>query len=204
MKGDDHLNAKEAAVIIGIIKTEYGFAFGKMDKGEWKTKVKTWEAVLADMPFQKVQSAVYAYISEGNRNPPTCGMIRQMILKQSQPELNGYEAWQMVRRSLSDIQRASQSFEAFPPVLKKVVGNAAQLRQWGMTPLDELERWVKPRFIKYFDEQASGYGKDNYAPAITAELDSSPRLQGGNHQVETQKLIQNLGNAMTYTSQERS
>lgn len=194
------MNAKESAAIIGIIKTEYGFAFGKMEKGEWKTKVKTWTAVLADMPFPTVQSAVYAYISEGNRTPPTCGMIRQMILKSSTEQITGFEAWQMVRRALGDIQRAEESFNRFPPMVKKVVGNAAQLKQWGMTSLDELERWVKPRFIKYFDDQSAGYGKDNYAPAISETLSKTPTLEAGRHELETKKLLENIGKKMTFPS----
>lgn len=152
------MTKKEITMTLVKIKAMYPNQFKGIKEAEWRIIAGTWESILKEYDFQIVDAALNAYIAQGRAWAPNPGQIRKIIVSANTPQITAYEAWEIVRKALSIAGHDSTgTFKALPEPVRKAVGNAATLRQWALTSLDEIEKFIKPRFIKEFNDMKSDY-----------------------------------------------
>lgn len=152
------MNKKEITMTLVKIKAMYPNQFKGIKEAEWRIIAGTWESILKEYQFDVVNAALNAYIAQGHEWAPNPGQVRKIIVTANTPQITSYEAWEDVRRALSNAGRDSiDAFKTLPEPAQKAVGSPETLKQWAVTPLEEIEKFIKPRFIKDFDRMKSDY-----------------------------------------------
>lgn len=152
------MNKKQTSLILVKVKSMYPQHFKGLQRAEWQIISKTWTTILCGYEFEDVNAALDAYIATGREFAPNPGQIKRIIDDRKHPQLSAYDAWQAVRKSLSNAGGYPESaFKKLPEPAKQIVGSPATLRQWAMTNLNDIENYIKPRFIKEFKDRESDY-----------------------------------------------
>lgn len=100
--------------------------------------VNVWTEMLSDVPYEKVNTALKAYIQTDKSGfAPSIGEIRSKIHEIfAKDATTDSEAWQIVWRAIccsGDYNRAIENFNSFPAAVQKSVGSPGQLREWALT-----------------------------------------------------------------------
>ena len=121
------------------ILMELGTNYPDTDKGKSReamsAKVNLWASMFAEEPFALVQAAVRAYIANSTeRFAPNIGQIKEQIRKLTHPdELTEGEAWALVQKAMQNsAYNAAEEFSRLPPLVRKVIGSASNLRAYAM------------------------------------------------------------------------
>ena len=100
--------------------------------------VNVWTEMLSDVPYEKVNAALKAYIQTDKSGfAPSIGEIRSKIHEIfTKDATTDSEAWQIVWKAIccsGDYNRAIENFNSFPTAVQKSVGSPGQLREWALT-----------------------------------------------------------------------
>lgn len=117
--------------------------------------VDVWAVVLEAENYENVASALKAYIlSDRTGFAPSIGQLRALYATIAAPTLPEGEAWAMVRRAIGRASRfALEDFNAFPPAVRSAVGDAFQLKAWGLSE-DFNEAVVQSQFLRAYRQAA--------------------------------------------------
>ena len=178
------MNREETLAIMGVLKAAYPSYYKDMKRGDAEGIVELWHTMFSDDPAQIVAAAVKAHIASDVKGfPPHIGVIKDAIVKLTKPaelELSEMEAWNLVRRAVSNgIYGAQKEFDALPPVVQQVVGSPNQLKEWAMMDADTVGSVVASNFQRSFKARA----------AHAKELLSLPS--------DVRNMMQQLGGGMT-------
>ena len=94
-----------------------------------------------------------AFISgDGKGFPPAIGQIKERIRQITQPEeMTEQEAWALVSKALRNSAYGSEEeFAKLPAELQCVVHDPGQLRQWAMSPAEDVETVIASNFMRSF------------------------------------------------------
>lgn len=95
--------------------------------------IKLWAQLFSEVSFEEVAGAVKAYmLNDRTGFAPVPGQINSLIQDtRNQDLMNEGEAWQIVRKAISNgLYGADTEFKALPPILQRVVGDPDQLTRW--------------------------------------------------------------------------
>ena len=100
--------------------------------------VNVWTEMLSDVPYEKVNAALKAYIQTDKSGfAPSIGEIRSKIHEIfSKDTTTDSEAWQIVWKAIccsGDYNRAIENFNSFSTAVQRSVGSPGQLREWALT-----------------------------------------------------------------------
>ena len=100
--------------------------------------VNVWTEMLSDVPYEKVNAALKAYIQTDKSGfAPSIGEIRSKIHEIfSKDTTTDSEAWQIVWKAIccsGDYDRAVDNFNRFPTAVQRSVGSPGQLKEWART-----------------------------------------------------------------------
>lgn len=110
-----------------------------------------WYTFFADEDYATVDNAVKQHIAT-NPYPPTVASLRGLMTK---PGLNEEQAWDRVIKAVRNANWHSEDeYDALPDLLKRCVGSASQLRQWGMTDSETLHSVEKSHFLRTYRAEA--------------------------------------------------
>lgn len=147
------MTKRDANRIIAILQANYPDTTKDMSDDAYMVKVNLWAEEFKDEPFEIVAAAVKAYIANSTaRFAPNVGQIKEQIRLLLHPnELTEGEAWAMVQAAMrNSAYGAAEEFEKFPPMVKKVVGSPANLREWGMTEGDAAVSVIASNFQRSY------------------------------------------------------
>ncbi len=147
------MNKKDANRIIAILQANYPDTTKDMSDEAYLVKVNLWAEEFKAESFELVAAAVKAYIANSTeRFAPNVGQIKEQIRLLLNPnELTEGEAWAMVQAAMrNSIYGAAEEFEKFPPMVKKVVGSPANLREWGMAEGDAAVSVIASNFQRSY------------------------------------------------------
>ena len=117
--------------------------------------------------------------------PPTIADVKKEMAKLSgavSDEDLAIDEWNAIKRALSNsIYGADAGFDNLPPIAKRFVGSAKQLRQWGMSE-DFNDGVVRGQFLKQYTTLKE---REEYKKM----LDNNPQLQELISNLSNQKLI---------------
>lgn len=125
----------EAIKILAVLKAAYPASYNRMPDDEAEAVVNLWAEMFNDEPYEIVGAAVKSFIAADiSGYPPSIGQIKGSIRKITQPhDMSESEAIAMILEATrNSTYNASAEFEKLPPILRKLVGSPAQLREWAV------------------------------------------------------------------------
>lgn len=193
------MTREDTIKILSVLRGAYPAFYRDITKQEAESTIALWESMFDEEPYELVGAAVKAFISGDAKGfPPAIGQIKERIRQITQPEdMTEQEAWSLVSKALRNSTYGSEEeFEKLPPVLQAVVHDPGQLRQWAMSPAEDVETVIASNFMRSFKAKQKVSKEYMALPTsvkqlmITAGYRSSPaadglaRLFGGENDVQ--------------------
>jgi len=147
------MNRKETIGIMAIIKANYPMYYKDKSKQELQTVVNLWNEMFIDDDADMVARAVKMFIVSDNKGfPPVIGQIKNNLVQLTHSgQMTEQEAWNCVKIATSRSGWHSvEEFEKLPPIVKKLVGSATQLKEWGLMETDSFDTVVGSNFMRSF------------------------------------------------------
>ena len=110
--------------------------------------------------------------------PPVPGQIKAKMRLITEPDqMSEMEAWTLVSKALKNsTYGASEEFERFPPIVKRIVGNPSQLREWGLMDSETVHSVVASNFQRSYKAIAAKEREIGKLPSDVKLLVESLRL----------------------------
>ena len=177
------MNTQEATMLIARIRVRYPNAYANFDAEDMLELRQTMLEDFGHLPFEVVNAALRQFAANDVKGfPPTPGMLMHYIDQAAHPDdLNGEEAWLMVKRAARcDHSAAQEQFEQLPETSKKAIGSPGFLVDLGYSQVSE-DAVRKSLFIRtYTDTLKRVQEERKVAPAVLAALEGTrqERLNG--------------------------
>lgn len=139
--------------IMAVLRGAYPQFYRNISRQEAEDTVNLWTDMFSGDSYPIVAAAVKALIESDEKGyPPHIGAVKAKIrLLTSSEEMTEAEAWGIVAKALRNSTYSSrEEFEKFPPVIKRIVGSPAQLREWGMMDSDTVHSVVASNFQRSY------------------------------------------------------
>jgi hypothetical protein len=147
------MTREDTIKILSVLRGAYPAFYRDITKQEAESTIALWESMFDEEPYELVGAAVKAFISgDGKGFPPAIGQIKERIRQITQPEeMTEQEAWSLVSKALRNSTYGSEEeFAKLPPEVQAVVHDPSQLRQWAMSPADDVETVIASNFMRSF------------------------------------------------------
>ena len=147
------MTREDTIKILSVLRGAYPAFYRDITKQEAESTIALWESMFDEEPYELVGAAVKAFISgDGKGFPPSIGQIKEKIRLITQPEeMTEQEAWTYVSKALRNSTYGSvEEFAKLPPEVQAVVHDHGQLRQWAMSPSEEVETVIASNFMRSF------------------------------------------------------
>lgn len=147
------MTREDTIKILSVLRGAYPAFYRDITKQEAESTIALWESMFDEEPYELVGAAVKAFISGDAKGfPPAIGQIKERIRQITAPEeMTEQEAWSYVSKALRNSTYGSvEEFAKLPPEVQAVVHDPGQLRQWAMSPADEVETVIASNFMRSF------------------------------------------------------
>ena len=147
------MTLEETGVIMDILTTAYPRFYSGPDAPDRMKTLTLWAEMFIHDDVAFVAAAVKAIIGSDEKGyPPHIGAVKAKLrLIIGDGELTEAEAWGIVAKALRNSTYGSrEEFEKFPPVIKRIVGNPAQLREWSMMDSETVHSVVASNFQRSY------------------------------------------------------
>ncbi len=147
------MTREETIKILAVLRGAYPAFYRDITKQEAESTIALWMSMFDEEPYELVGAAVKAFIAGDSKGfPPAIGQIKERIRQITQPEeMTEQEAWALVSKALRNSTYGSEEeFAKLPPEVQAVVHDPGQLRQWAMSPADEVETVIASNFMRSF------------------------------------------------------
>ena len=129
------MTREETKAIMAILKAGYPNFYKGMTKEDATNAINLWATMFVDEPVQLITEAVKSLMCT-LKYPPTIADVKEKIELLTQPEqLTEMEAWNLVRKAMNTSDFV-KSFQDLPPIIRRIVGSASQLKEWAYTEGD--------------------------------------------------------------------
>lgn len=166
----------ETKQILVVLRSAYPSFYRGIADADLRGIVDLWSEMFRDEPLQVVAVAVKAMIASRASNfPPSIGEIKDYIVKIRSPEeMTEAEAWGMVLRATRNSLYNSQAeFDKLPPLVQRLVGSPAQLRDWAMMDSDAFASVVASNFQRAYRTRAASDREFAKLPSDVKQLIST-------------------------------
>lgn len=169
------MTKQETAKIIYVIKATYPNAFQKYTTQDFDNMIAAWSSVMEDYSYETASAGLKVYLSSDTKGfPPSPGQVIDCITKITMPpseDLTVDEAWALVCKAVSNSgYNAASEYEKLPDIVKKVVVNPANLREWGLMDSDEFHSVQKSLFIRSYRTMQERRREDAKIPSAVRAL----------------------------------
>lgn len=147
------MNREETIKILAVLRGAYPAFYRDITKQEAESTISLWGSMFDEEPYELVGAAVKSFISGDTKGfPPAIGQIKELLRKITQPEeMTEQEAWVYVSKALRNSTYGSEEeFAKLPPEVQRVVHDPGQLRQWAMSPAEDVETVIASNFMRSF------------------------------------------------------
>lgn len=139
--------------IMAVLRGAYPQFYRDISRQEAEDTVCLWLDMFRKDDPAIVGAAVKSIIDGDEKSfPPTIGQVKaKMRLIAGKGELTEAEAWNMVSAAIRNgIYGATEEFEKFPPILKRIVGSPNTLREWARMDSDAVHSVVASNFQRSY------------------------------------------------------
>lgn len=115
--------------------------------------IDTWQQFLAEYPIDMVSAAMTTYIKTSGSGfaPSISQLIGCMTKAEEAAVMTEIEAWTLVRKAINrSIYYSKEEFDKLPELVKKTVGDPAQLRNWAMEDERNVETVIASNFQRTY------------------------------------------------------
>ena len=147
------MTREETLKIMSVLKAAYPNFYRGMSRDDALAAVNLWNTMFSDEPYSLVSNGVLALIACDTKGfPPSIGQVKEYIHHiHSQNEMTESEAWELVRKALSNSSyHAQEEFDKLPPILQRIIGSPTMLKDWSMVDIDDLQTVVQSNFMRSF------------------------------------------------------
>ena len=147
------MTREDTIKILSVLRGAYPAFYRDITKQEAESTIALWESMFDEEPYELVAAAVKAFISgDGKGFPPAIGQIKERIRQITTPEeMTEQEAWALVSKALRNSTYGSEEeFKKLPAEVQAVVHDPGQLKQWAISPADEVETVIASNFMRSF------------------------------------------------------
>lgn len=181
------MSREETVKILAVLRAAYPNFYKGMAKDDLVAIVNLWHTMFATDSYEAVSAAVLALIaSKANSFPPVIGEIRQKMSDLEQGNsLTELEAWGLVSQAAANgYYGYKEEYEKLPPIVRRAVGRAEQLRDWAQMDAETFQSVVASNFMRVFRSVDKREKEVGMLPA------------------EVQRLVLEAGNKMSLPSLE--
>ena len=205
------MTREDTIKILSVLRGAYPAFYRDITKQEAESTIALWESMFDEEPYELVAAAVKAFISgDGKGFPPAIGQIKERIRLITTPEeMTEQEAWALVSKALRNSTYGSEEeFAKLPPEVKSVVHDPGQLKQWAMSPADEVETVIASNFMRSFRVKQKATKEYLALPTEVKRLMISAGYRSNPTEVGLVKMfggvsnVQRLGTSRDYESVE--
>lgn len=146
--------------IMAILRTAYPGYYKGQSREDATAAVNLWADLFADDDPGVVLAAIKAHIATDTKGyPPVIGQIKEQVTRLTQPpQMTEAEAWGIVYGAICNSgYHAQAEFDALPPLLQRLVGSPAQLRDWSQMDADEVQSVVASNFQRSYRVRAKDW-----------------------------------------------
>ena len=139
--------------VMAVLRGAYPQFYRNISKQEAEDTVNLWLDLFGGEPYPLVFAAVKSFISSDEEGfPPVPGKIMgKLRLLTHSDEMTELDAWEVVSRALRNSTYGSrEEFEKFPPVIKRLVGSPAQLREWAAMSSEIVNSVISSNFQRSY------------------------------------------------------
>ena len=186
------MELKQALQVLAVLKAAYPQHYRGLSDGDIRAMATLWASMFEE-PFADVMQAVKAHIVTDARGfCPTIGAVKEQLARMRESRRGGalteHEAWELVRQALKNgCYGAQQEFAKLPPVVQKILGGPAQLREWALLPDEQVGTVIASNFMRSYRARAAWESDVEKLPAsVRREFlpDVARRLQEGAQEAE--------------------
>lgn len=171
---------EETTGILTLLKISYPNHYKQFTKQEAAALIKFWSSNYEFVDIEVMYAAVNKYINTNTSGfPPTPAQLNSIIYELSgETPMPVNDAIALIKRAAGRAsQRATEDFEALPPLCKKIVGNPGTLKEWAMIDEREFVNFTVPRLEKAYTELVSSEKARDIAPAALADLSAKVKFR---------------------------
>ena len=210
------MDRPDALKIMAVLRMTYPRFYQDVDKKDANYAVTVWENVFRNDDPRLVMAAVESFIESDEKGfPPVPGQIKaKMRLITERNELSEMEAWGIVAKALKNSgYGAKEEFDKFPPIIRRIVGSPAQLRDWGMMDSETVHSVLASNFQRSYraiaakerefarlpsdiQELAARIAAAKSAPELPAELESDAPEPSAKSERVTNTLTERVRKAL--------
>jgi hypothetical protein len=147
------MSREETVKVLAVLRAAYPNFYKGMSKDDLVAIVNLWHTMFAADSYEAVSAAVLALIaSKANSFPPVIGEIRQKMSDLEQGNsLTELEAWGLVSQAAANgYYGYKEEYEKLPPIVRRAVGRAEQLRDWAQMDAETFQSVVASNFMRVF------------------------------------------------------
>ena len=167
------MTVQETGRVMDTLEAAYPRYYAGIDERRQERAVIMWASAFQRDDVRLVVAAVRSFIEMDEKGfPPVPGQIKaKMRLIAEHGELSENDAWNMVRKAVGNSGHESrEEFEKLPPPIQKLVGNASQLREWGLMNRETLNSVVASNFQRAYRTQTEREREYRALPPDVREL----------------------------------
>ena len=171
------MTRQETGIIMDILTAAYPSFYSGRNAPDIRATLNLWAEMFADDDVRVVAAAVKALIaSDASGFPPVIGEVKDHVRRITHPdELTEQEAWSLVARALGNsYYNAGEEFRKLPPVVRAVVHDPSQLREWSVMDRATVQSVVASNFQRSFRAKATAEREYDMLPedvkAISRQL----------------------------------
>lgn len=139
----------ETIAVMGILKAAYPRYYD--DQKLAQQAVTVWADMFADDPFDVVVMAVKSLIATSKYIPNIADVKEKIQELTTAPQMSELEAWERIAKAIKNgYYGAQEEFDKLPPILQKLVGSPAQLREWALMDTSQIQTVVSSNFMRSY------------------------------------------------------
>lgn len=161
---------------------------------------QVWYRLLRDLSYEELTRAVQHHIMS-SPFPPTIADIRaaaaRYMPQQADADMTELAAWELVRRAVSNSNyNAQKEFDKLPPLVRKAVGNVANLKEWASMDINTVNSVEQSHFIRAYRTQAAREKElQKLSPAMRNLMENASRAAVGERKtLAVESLQEDKGN----------
>ena len=174
------MNTQEISKVLGLLETAFGTKrfYAETDK---ERVIYLWSVIFKDDDAIEVNRAVINCLST-LQFPPTIADIKmRMAQARMAGQMTEMEAFQRIKEAVSDVnsgrQYATDAYAELPPILKKLCGNAMQLKDWARVSSEKFETVIASNIMRSYEKLAMREA-DFYAMPKQLQESEQWRIEG--------------------------
>lgn len=167
------MTRQETGKIMDILRTAYPQYYRGQSTEELRAAVSLWAEMFAGDDVAVVAAAVKTLIGTDEKGfPPHIGAVKAKLRQITEvPQMEPQEAWGLVWRA---VQRSGynsrEEYEKLPPLLRRLVGDPAQLKAWSMMDADTVQSVIASNFQRSYQGRAKQEAEYQALPADVKKL----------------------------------